>query len=222
MNTDLNRKNIAAFFDFDETLLAIDSASAGFKVLKEGGYLSRGFMLKMMVILILFRLGLVGDQRVASTFLTFYRGRRLEPFIDSAPEFFQSHLKPNYAPGVIEKLRWHQSQGHLTVLLTGSIAYYLTPVMEDLGIDHLLCTYLEVGDDGILTGRSQGPVCVGDNKVKQALDLAEALSIDLSRSYAYGNSHLDIPILEAVGHPVMVNPSKALLKHGEDQQWETL
>ena len=222
MNSNSEKQKIAAFFDFDETLLSIDSATAGFKVLKEGGYLSRGFMLKMMLVLLLFRLGLVGDQRVASSFLTFYRGRRLQPFIDSAEEFFLDHLKPNYSEPVLDRLRWHQSQGHHTVLLTGSIAYYLEPVMRDLKIDHLLCTYLEISPEGVLTGRSQGPVCVGDNKVQQALELAHKLGIDLSRSYAYGNSHLDIPILEAVGHPVMVTPSKALSKYGEKQQWETL
>lgn len=222
MNSASDKQNIAAFFDFDETLLSIDSASAGFKVLKEGGYLTRGFMFKMMLTLLMFRLGLVGDQRLARSFITFYRGRRLQPFIDSADEFFREHLQPNYAPAVIERLRWHQEQGHHTVLLTGSIAYYLTPVMRDLNMDHLLCTYLEIDDEGVLTGRSRGPVCVGDNKVEQALDLADRLGIDLSKSYAYGNSHLDIPILAAVGHPYMVNPSNSLLKHGKAEKWETL
>jgi len=217
-----DRNDIAAFFDFDETLLAIDSASVGFKVLKEQGYLSRGFMLKMVFVLMMFKSGLFSEQQLAQSFLTFYKGRRLQTFIDSAEEFFQNYLKPNYAPKVIERLHWHQSQGHHTVLLSGSIAYYLTPVTRDLGIDHLLCTYLEVSPNGILTGRSQGPVCVGDNKVEQAEELAEQLDVDLSESYAYGNSRLDIPILAKVGHPVMVNPSKALLNYGAKQQWEML
>jgi putative phosphoserine phosphatase/1-acylglycerol-3-phosphate O-acyltransferase len=203
-------------------LLSIDSASVGFKVLKEQGYLSKTFMLKMMFVLLLFRLGIFSEQRLAQSFLTFYKGRRLQTFIDTAEDFFKGYLKPNYDSKVLKRLKWHQEQGHITVLLSGSIAYYLTPVTKDLGIDHLLCTYLEVASDGILTGRSRGPVCVGNVKVEQAVALADELNIDLSESYAYGNSQLDIPILEKVGHPVMVKPSKRLLKHGEKQVWVIL
>lgn len=222
MNSTQDRQNIAAFFDFDETLLAIDSAGVGFKVLKEEGYLTWGFMLKMGFVLFLFKLGIVNDERVANSMLSFYKGRTLQPFIDSAEDFYQKYLKPNLSVPAVERLKWHQEQGHHTVLLTGSIAYYLKPVIRELQIGHLLCTYLEVSPEGVLTGRSLGPVCVGETKVKKALDLAEKLDVDLSRSFAYGNSHLDIPILEQVGHPIMVTPSKSLQKHGEGLQWQTL
>lgn len=164
----MNQKHsspIAAFFDFDETLLAINSSGIGFKVLKEQGYLTWTFMLKMMVIILLKKVGVVDEQSMAKTFLSFYKGRRLQPFVDSAQAFYDEYLQPNLSPGVLQKLRWHQEQGHQTVLVTGSIDYYLQPVMVDLGIDHLLCTHLELDTDGLLSGRSKGPVCVGETKV---------------------------------------------------------
>ncbi|MCF6237470.1 MAG: HAD-IB family hydrolase [Candidatus Marinimicrobia bacterium] len=213
---------IAAFFDFDETLLAIDSASVGFRVLREQGYLKRSFMLKMMLVLFLRKIGMVNEQIMAKAFLSFYRGRSLQPFADSAEDFYSEFLQPNLAPQVVEKLKWHQEQEHLTVLVTGSIDYYLQPVMEDLGLDHLLCTHLETGSDGLLTGRSLGPVCVGKMKVELAQNLAREQNIDLSRSYAYGNSELDIPILEQVGHPVIVNPTPALQKYATKLDWPLL
>lgn len=206
---------IAALFDFDETLLAINSSGIGFKVLKDGGYLSRTFMLRMMFALIMSKAGIINEKRMAKTFLTFYKGRELKPFIDSAQEFYEEYLQPNLAPQVLEKLRWHQAQGHQTVLVTGSIDYYLKPVMTDLGIDHLLCTYLEVGEDGLLTGRSKGPICVGDEKVHMANALASEHGIDLSESYAYGNSEMDIPMLELVGHPFIVNPTPRLTRYAQ-------
>jgi HAD superfamily hydrolase (TIGR01490 family) len=204
---------IAAFFDFDETLLAIDSSSVGFKVLKENGYLGRWFMFKMAITLFLRKVGIVDDRFMAKVFLTFYKGRQIQEFIDSADAFFDEYLRPNLAPEVVEKLRWHQSQGHETILISGSIDYYLKPVQAYLQIDHLLCTYLEQSENGILTGRANGPVCVGQNKVVLARALAENRQIDLNQSYAYGNSALDIPILECVGHPVAVNPDKQLAKY---------
>lgn len=222
MTSGTEKQPVAAFIDFDETLLAIDSAGIGFKLLKEQGYLTRGFMLKMMLVLFLFKLGLLSDQAVARSMLSFYKGRELQPFVDSADAFYAEYLKPNLSPAMLNRLSWHQQQGHHTVLLTGSIDYYLKPVVKDLQIDHLLCTHLETGENGRLTGRSRGPVCVGAAKVKLALDLAKDLGVDLAASYAYGNSHLDIPILEKVGHPVMVNPSQTLQKHGEKQSWPLL
>lgn len=209
----------AALFDFDETLLAINSSGIGFKVLKDGGYLSRSFMLKMIFSMMLSKAGIIDEKRMAKTFLTFYKGRELKPFIDSAQGFYEEYLHPNLSPEVTERLRWHQGQGHITVLVTGSIDYYLKPVKEALGIDHLLCTYLEVDTNGLLTGRSRGPICVGEEKVTLANQLAESQDIDLSRSYAYGNSELDIPMLHLVGHPVVVNPTPKLARHAHKHNW---
>lgn len=222
MNNSAPSKSIAAFFDFDETLLAIDSASIGFKVLKEQGYLSRSFMFKMLLVMLLKKAGVVNEQIMARTFLGFYKGRDLKPFADSALDFYQEYLQPNLDPDVLNKLKWHQDQGHKTVLVTGSIDYYLEPVQDDLGIDHLLCTHLEVGQDGLLTGRSLGPVCVGEVKVTLMRSLADELGIDLSKSYAYGNSELDIPMLQQVGHPVVVNPTPALARLALKHNWPDL
>ena len=212
----------AAFFDFDETLLAIDSSSIGFKVLKAGGYLTRWFMVKMAGIFLLRKLGLVDEEGLARVFLGFYKGRQLQPFIDSADNFYSEYLQPNLAPKVLEKLRWHQAQGHPTILISGSIDYYLKPVQSDLKLDHLLCSHLEIDTRGLLTGRSKGPICVGEKKVVLALSLAQKEDLDLASSYAYGNSYLDIPILEQVGHPVAVNPDLRLARVAASRNWEIL
>jgi len=216
------KSNIAAFFDFDETLLAIDSAGVGFKLLKKEGYISNFFMLKMIIVMLLLKIGLIDEEVLARAMLRFYKGRTLQPFIDSADAFYLEYLKPNLSPNVLERLKWHQQEGHQTVLVTGSIDYYLEPVMKDLGLDHLLCTHLEMGADGLLTGRSDGPVCVGNNKVTLSAKLANAEGIDLAHSYAYGNSHLDIPIMEKVEHAFMVNPSSRLARFGKRMGWALL
>lgn len=215
-------KSTAAFFDFDETLLAIDSGGIGFKVLKQEGYLSRGFILKMAATMLLKKAGLVDELFMANVFLSFYRGRHLQEFIDSADAFYTEYLQPNLSPEVTERLRWHQKQGHTSILVSGAIDYYLKPVQADLGIDHLLCTYLEQTEQGTLTGKADGPVCVGENKVILAKVLAEMEGLDLTTSFAYGNSWLDIPILENVGNPVVVNPDNRLARHARKRGWEFL
>jgi phosphoserine phosphatase len=60
----------------------------------------------------------------------------------------------------------------------------LEPVAEDLGFDHLLCTDLEIGEDGLLTARAKGPICLNSNKRILAEMLARKANIDLASSYA--------------------------------------
>jgi HAD superfamily hydrolase (TIGR01490 family) len=212
----------AAFFDFDETLLAIDSAGIGFRLLREEGYLTRSFLAKMVVVLLAFKLGLINEHTMAKSMLQFYKGRELQPFVDSAPVFFREYLEPNFSEPVLERLRWHQQQGHVTVLISGSIDYYLQPVMDKQNLDHLLCTHLQVDDQGLLTGQTEGPVCVADTKVDLAKSLAVQEGLDLSASFAYGNSRLDIPLLALVGHPVTVNPDRRLTRYARRQHWPDL
>lgn len=172
--------------------------------------------------MLLHKIKVINEQQLIQVFLSFYRGRQLQPFLDSAKEFYSLHLQPNLSAPVMEKLKWHQSQGHLTVLVSGSIDYYLKPVIEDLGIEHLLCTTLEVNPSGVLTGRSKGPVCMGNEKVALTRSWVTDHHIDLSQSYAYGNSELDIPLLNLVGHPVVVNPTHRLLQHAHEHRWPIL
>jgi phosphoserine phosphatase len=95
-------------------------------------------------------------------------------------------------------------------------------VIGDLGFDHLLCTELEIGPDGLLTGRPKGPVCIDVHKRDMALKFAEEHRIDLQTSSAYGNHHSDIPLLELVGYPVVVEPTEPLMRMAVQRQWPVL
>ena len=95
-------------------------------------------------------------------------------------------------------------------------------MVADLGFDYLLCTDLEVGPDGRLTGKANGPICIDKNKKIAAENLSDRMGINLEQSYAYGNHHSDIPLLEAVGNPSAVEPTLALRKHAEKRDWPIL
>jgi phosphoserine phosphatase len=100
--------------------------------------------------------------------------------------------------------------------------YLLEPVAEDLGFHHLLCTDLEIGPDGLLTGRAKGPLCLDSTKRVLAEKLAEEANIDLSSSYAYGNHQSDLPLLELVGHPYVVEPTGPLKNEAIKNEWPIL
>ena len=67
-------------------------------------------------------------------------------------EIVQRHLRAD----MVQRADWHRTQGHDLVIVSASLGVYLRPIAEQLRFDAVLCTELEVGDDGVLTGRMDG------------------------------------------------------------------
>ena len=106
---------------------------------------------------------------------------------------------------VFERMRWHQEQGHVVVLVSASLGAYLHPLGDLLEVDAVLCTELEV-IDGRLTGNLHGSNCRGAEKIHRLQQWCEEsgfTSDDLV--YAYGDSSGDIQMLEAFSRPTWVS-----------------
>jgi HAD superfamily hydrolase (TIGR01490 family) len=215
-------ERIGAFFDFDETLLDTESSRLGIKYLWERRLVSRAFILKAFVAGFLFNRHWITDEQTAKILLRLYRNRRLVEFTDGSEAFYRGILKPRLAPKILAKVYDHKDQGHSLVLISGSLRYMLEPVVRDLGFEHLLCTDLETGVNGLLTGKPKGPLCLDTTKRHLATELAQRSGIDLERSYAYGNHQADLPLLELVGFPHAVEPSRSLLKVAVARKWPIL
>lgn len=203
-------KKIGAFFDFDKTLLTVESAKPGLRYLYERGEISPIFVLKVMAANIFYRYHIISEERMSTLLLGLYRGRQLDDFKKGARGFYEESIRPLLAPGIVRRVNRHRQDGHLLVLVSASVRYYLEEVVRDLKFDHLLCTDLEVAADGRLTGRTSGPMCIFDEKRIQIERLAHNLGVDLATSFAYGNHQSDIPMLSLVGHPVAVEPTRPL------------
>jgi HAD superfamily hydrolase (TIGR01490 family) len=222
MNTLNNSSSIGAFFDFDETLLSVESSRLGFKYLWERRLISVGFLAKVMVANFFYKRHWMSDETIAATMLRFYNNKRLEEFQRGAVTFYQEQLKPHLAPNILDRVAQHHQKGHILVLISGSIRYLLEPVAEDLGFHHLLCTDLEIGANGLLTGKAKGPLCLDSTKRVLAEKLAREANIDLAASYAYGNHQSDLPLLKLVGHPHTVEPTDPLRHVALKNNWPVL
>lgn len=214
--------HIAAFFDFDETLLEVESGRLGIQWLRDRRLVPFGYILKILVANFFYQRRLLSDERMVKVMLTFYKKKRLADFQKGAENFYKSYLKPRLAPGILARVHFHKNEGHLLVLISGSVRYLLEPVVKDLEFDHLLCTDLEVAKNGLMTGKPEGLVCVDQNKKKLTLKLAEKLGLDLEKSYAYGNHQSDLPLLETVGNPHAVEPTADLEKVAQQRAWPVL
>lgn len=213
---------VAAFFDFDKTLLDTESSRLGIRYMHDRRMVSTGYILRVLVANFFYQRHWLSDEKMAVVLMKVYRRRRMADFRQGAVEFYQTCLKPHLAPRMVDRLSWHRSEDHVVVLISGSVRYMLEPVVADLGIHHLLCTDLEVGPGGILTGRSAGPLCLDARKRDLAGELAARVGLDLGRSYAYGNHQSDLPLLEMVGHPHAVEPTRPLRAVARQCNWPIL
>jgi HAD superfamily hydrolase (TIGR01490 family) len=216
------KSQIGAFFDFDETLLQVPSGRLGIQWLWDRRMVPSGYILKIQAANFFYKRRLLSDERMVRIMLTFYKKKRLKDFEKGAENFYRDYLKPHLAPKILSRVNYHKNENHLLILISGSVRYMLEPVTKDLKFDYLLCTDLEVDGNGLMTGKPKGLVCVDQNKKRLTLKLAESIGLDLGKSYAYGNHQSDLPLLETVGHPHVVEPSTILEKIAHQRSWPIL
>jgi HAD superfamily hydrolase (TIGR01490 family) len=105
-------------------------------------------------------------------------------------------------PEMRARVAWHQDEGHEIVIVSATLDVYLDPAARELAIDDVLCTRLDVADDGRCTGRIEGANCRGQEKAARLRSfLGDADDIVV---WAYGNSAGDREMLALAQYPVMV------------------
>ncbi len=129
-------------------------------------------------------------------------------------------LLPDARPEVLERVDHHRRQGHLVVLLSGALQPLLEAFAPLVGIEAVLGTQLEVRE-GVYTGRLVPPPTYGPGKVTRLVRFLDEQPepIDLSRSFAYGDSLSDEPLLRLVGRPIAVAPDSGLREIAERSAW---
>ena len=99
--------------------------------------------------------------------------------------------------------------------------WYANELRRHFRSEHMLVTELEV-EGGRFTGRALGPVCFGGGKVTKAESFAVDHAIDLTNSYFYSDSIADLPMLEKVGNPYVVDPDPRLGNEAQRRGWPSL
>lgn len=111
--------------------------------------------------------------------------------------------------------------GRRVVLVTGSLDFIIAPLAEELQVDDVVAPAL-VERDGYFTGALTGPPIGDGEKARRMRAFAEEHDLDLTQSYAYGDSIADLPMLETVGYPQVVNPDRALAAVARERGWPVL
>jgi HAD superfamily hydrolase (TIGR01490 family) len=146
------------------------------------------------------------------------RGKSEKDFAERCRRWVEDEILPLLLPSALRKIERHREEGHVLAILSSSPSYVTRPIAETLGLDEVLSTQFEV-EDGQFTGKLRGPCCYGKGKVHWAEDLVARTPIDLGASYFYTDSYSDLPMLERVGHGVVVNPDPRLKRAAKRRGW---
>ena len=209
---------IGAFFDLDRTLLAGFSATSFLRERLVSGRMSPREMAATFYGGLSFAVGRTGFSGLMAATTAAYRGLSESILEEIGEEVFVKHLARQIYPESRALVEAHQEAGHTVAIISSATRYQAAPLARDMGIDHVLCTQLEV-KDGCFTGEVVRPTCYGEGKAEAARELAAREGLDLAESYFYTDSHEDLPLLEAVGRPRPLNPNRRLAQIAKERRW---
>ena len=135
-----------------------------------------------------------------------------------AAEYVELFVWPRVAVRALGRLAHHKQAGHVIAIVSGSPECLVKPLAEKLEIPLVFGAKLET-QSGAYTGRVFAPLPYGEGKGRYIERLAARYNLDLSRSYAYGDSPGDFHALQLVGHPFVVNPIRGMTRIARQQGW---
>jgi putative phosphoserine phosphatase/1-acylglycerol-3-phosphate O-acyltransferase len=147
-----------------------------------------------------------------------WRGRPLEELEALGQHLFDTKIAERIYPEVRELVVAHQRQGHTVVLASSATVFQVAPVARALGVDHVLCSQLEVVD-GVLTGNVLEPMMWGEGKATAVLQFAAEHGVDLEESWFYADGDEDEALMHLVGHPRPTNPGRRLAAVAGRRGW---
>jgi HAD superfamily hydrolase (TIGR01490 family) len=214
----------AAFFDLDKTVIAKASIAAFGRPLYRGGMINRRLVVRALASqLIYLHLGASEQKlaRVRESMLTLTKGWDRDQITEIVREALEETVEPIIYAEALDLIEAHRAAGHRVYLVSASPDVIVQPLAEHLGVDGAISSRPLVDEEGRYTGEMEF-YAYGPFKAEAMRDMAVSEGLDLEESSAYSDSYTDLPMLEAVGHPVAVNPDRVLAKVARERDWEVM
>ena len=146
-----------------------------------------------------------------------YENAPVEQIAVEASELLSDVILTKSFPAGIRRVREHRALGHRTILITGALDFAvdcLRPLF-----DEIIAAEMTVKPDGTYSGEMTAVPPTGEARAQVMADYAAAEGLDLAQAVAYADSSSDLPMLEAVGFPVAVNPETRLAAIARKRGW---
>ena len=210
----------AAFFDLDKTILAKSSSFAFARPFYREGLIGRSDVMRSAYAQFIYLTSGADHQQMESMrayMSKLVTGWDVEKVSSIVGETLDSIVDPIVFEEAVELIAFHKAAGRDVIIISSSGTEIVEPIGARLGADLAIGTQVAV-EDGFYTGEILF-YAYGEGKAEAMRTLARDRGYDLSASYAYSDSHTDLPMLEIVGHPVAVNPDSELRKVAIDRHW---
>lgn len=214
-------KSNGAFFDFDGTIIATHSVRDMFIERFRSGEITGQEIFDIGAMVSSYLLHTNGFEQTFRSAVEHVAGTPERSLVELGEKITREHLAAEVFPEMRAMIRAHQQQGHSVAIVSSATRYQIEPLAKRLGIDDILCTELEVVD-GRMTGGIEGEVCYADAKLAAVRDYAKRRRIRLARSWFYSDGAEDAALLDAVGHPVAINPDGRLADIARHNGWREL
>ena len=209
------------FFDLDDSLInkAANSLWLRWRIRRDRWAMVEG-ALAILSLYRAYKKGRVTHSRLSNYYRTRTRGMTLAEYQTSVEHFFADRGQLHIYPQAASLLFAYQRQGSRIVMITGADEVVARAYSRELGIDDVISnTFIVEGE------RIQGlakPLCYGSGKVSLATEYLAASGLTLTDSAFYSDSHADLPLLEAVGQPVVLIPNPQLTAAASQRGWPVL
>jgi HAD superfamily hydrolase (TIGR01490 family) len=210
----------AAFFDLDKTVIDRASIAAFGRPFLRGGLINRRLVARAAISQLIYLYFGADEERLArvrESMLAVTKGWDRAQVRQIVRETMLQTIEPIMYAEALELMEL--PAGHRVYLVSASPEEIVLPLADLLGVDGAICSRGEVDEQGRYTGR-MAFYASGESKATAMRELAERVGVDLAASSAYSDSATDLPMLEAVGRPVAVNPDRALAKIARERGWE--
>lgn len=216
-------RHAAAFFDLDKTLIEGSSGVYFARAAYRSGKIGRRQLAADIWANVKFRLRGSTDEaseEIRRRILDSLAGVPVRELRRMGPAVLAGVL-PRVYPEVLQAAYAHQDAGRPAFIVTAAAHEMAELMAHVLVLDGGIGTRSEI-EDGVYTGRPDGPFTYRGGKAEAIRRVAEEHGIDLAASFAYSDSESDLPMLTAVGNPVAVNPDAALARIARENGWRTM
>jgi len=213
------KKDYIAFFDLDHTILESSSGHILGPAAIRHGFIKRRKLIPGAIYALGHKLGLIEGDLILPRMVTWLKDHPVQPVFDFVQQMFNDVLKGAIRKAAIDEIEFHRKNNAQLVLLSASMNFICQPIMEFLGLDDLICTRLNI-ENNRFSGTTKGGLCFGEEKLHRTLSFLNNHHASLDTAYFYTDSYTDLPMLEAVGHPVAVTPDRKLLAMARARGWK--
>jgi len=210
----------AALFDMDRTLVRKETASLYVKFQRSLGEARRRDLARVTWWVFQYTLGVIDAPEVAARALATLEGVHESSMSLRCDDWFRLWVEPHVCDLGRRAVEQHRSRGDLLAIVTGASPYVAWPLARRLDIPHVVASEIEVdATTGRFTGKFVPPLCIGEGKVMRTKRFAAEHGFKLEDATFYSDSYTDLPLLELVAEPIIVNPDPRLRRIAKKRGW---